>query len=116
MDLIDILQKINQDGLNAASLTDLAIGTVNSASPLQITLQTNMQPLREEVLYLTEAVLEKKLVFSGTSSIPQFYINGENVPSSGNTVYLNQSLAVGDKVLMLRVQKGQKFIVISKIY
>ena len=31
-------------------------------------------------------------------------------------IILNPALKVGDKVLLLRVQSGQKFIVLSRVY
>lgn len=115
MELLDAIQKIVQKTLAASSLTDLTVGTVTGTSPLEITTRTSMQPLREQVLYMTDAVVEKYLQFSGTTSVV-CYVNGEAQPASGRKVTLNPALAVGDTVLLLRVQSGQKFVILSKIY
>lgn len=61
MELKDIIQKIVTQTLDAMQPTDLRIGTVNSADPLEITINPAMAPLRRKVLYLTEAVVEKKI-------------------------------------------------------
>lgn len=42
--------------------------------------------------------------------------NGVTLPVENGYIILNRGLAVGDKVLLLRVQNGQKFIVLSRIF
>lgn len=116
MELVQVIQKIVQDAMKGSALTDLTVGTVTSASPLEITTRTTMQPLRAQVLYLTDAVIPKTLQFSSDTPGVICYVNGEAQPVSGGTVTLNPALAVGDKVLLLRVQNGQKFVILSKIY
>lgn len=61
MDLIEVLQQINQSSMDAYGLSDLAIGTVTQAEPLEVTLRESMAPLPQEVLHLTAAVIEKKI-------------------------------------------------------
>lgn len=61
MDLIEVLQQINQSSMDAYGLTDLAIGTVTKADPLEVTLRESMAPVPQEVLHLTAAVVEKKM-------------------------------------------------------
>lgn len=114
MELIDLLHQIMQESVKAAKLTDLAIGTVASTSPLSITVNTAMAPLQAPVLYLTDSVVEKTLTASdGTLSGT---VNGQPMEATGSTVTLNSALEVGDKVLMLKVQRGQKYIVLSRVY
>lgn len=42
--------------------------------------------------------------------------NGVNLPVNGNVVTINRGLLMGDKVLLLRVLDGQKFIILSRIF
>lgn len=42
--------------------------------------------------------------------------NGVQLPIAGNVVTINRGLIVGDKVLLLRVLDGQKFIILSRIF
>lgn len=42
--------------------------------------------------------------------------NGKALPVEGGYILLNRGLAVGDKVLMLQVMGGQKFIVLSRLF
>ena len=48
MELIEVLQQIIQQSMGAAGLSDLQIGTVTSASPLEITVDTLMLCYCEE--------------------------------------------------------------------
>lgn len=103
MDLLAVLNQAIQNNTEAQKLTDLAIGTVTSKSPLKIQTRVDMPPLPAEVLLLTDSVKERV----------------ENVIDSNEqvigTVTVQHALETGDKVLMLRVLKGQQFIVLSKI-
>ena len=61
MELINYLQEISQKTYTAMQPTDLLIGTVVSASPLEISINTAMANLKSQVLYLTSAVIPKTL-------------------------------------------------------
>lgn len=128
MELIDIMHQINQQSQAAMQPAELVIGTVTNASPLEITSNTSMAPLRQAVLYLTANVVEKKIpVLQHTHSTPDGTTgsaldsivcleNGEPLPVENGYIILNRALEVGDKVLMMRVQRGQKFVVLSRVF
>ena len=103
MDLLTIINQIIQNNTEAQKLTDLSIGTVTSTDPLKIQTRVEMPPLPAEVLLLTDAVKERV----------------EDVLNANDevigTVKVQHGLETGDKVLMLRVLKGQQFIVLSKV-
>ena len=128
MELIQALQQIMQKNMQAMQLTNLVMGTVTSESPLEITSNTAMEPLRAGVLYLTESVIEKKIpVLRHTHTTPEGVTgpalesvvcqeDGKSLPVEGGYIILNRGLEAGDKVLMLRVQNGQKFLVLSRVF
>lgn len=137
MELKDILQQMMQESMKSAQLADLRIGTVTAVDPLEVTMDTVMQTLRESVLYLTSAVVEKKIPIvqhshtitgkdtytgggSATCSTELSNIvcieNGTALPVENGYIILNRALAVGDKVLLLQVQNGQKFIILSRVF
>jgi hypothetical protein len=103
MDLLGVINQVVQNNTEAQKLTDLSIGTVTSADPLEIQTRIDMPPLPSEVLLLTDAVKER--IEDVTNS------NDEVI----GTVTVQHGLEAGDKVLMLRVMKGQQFIVLSKL-
>lgn len=97
MELSDILHQMMQQSLRAAQLTDLKIGTVTSAKPLEISINPAMGPLKQSVLYLTAAVVEKKIpVLEHTHSSA----DGATGPAlSGLACYENGSRAAGARRL-----------------
>lgn len=133
MELADIIHQMAQQSFQALQPCDLSIGTVTKTSPLEITIDTAMEPLRESVLYLTAAVVEKKIpvvahnhpihdTYSGGGSSETVLSNilcyeyGKTLPVKDGYIILNRALEVGDEVLLLRVQHGQKFIVLSRTF
>ena len=136
MELKDILQQMTQQNIKSAQLTDLQIGTVTATDPLEITIHTTMAPLRAPILYLTSAVVEKKIPrlahthpvevrdsYTGGGEAQcgealadlACYENGAPLPVEDGFLVLNPALQAGDKVLLLRVQNGQKFVVLSRV-
>lgn len=93
MTLLDTIQTLVAQVLSGSQLTDMAVGTVTSADPLEIQLDTSQAPIKSDIIILTDAVKPK--------SVGQFVIT--------------TALAAGEKVLLLSVQHGQKFIVLSRL-
>lgn len=147
MQLLDVIQMIGQSGLEASAPAELLLGTVTSTAPLEIAVDGSMAPLRGQVLYLTAAVVEKKIpllahghVVGGlehahansagttTKALEGGYgtsealagicclENGAPLPVRGNYILLNRGLEEGDRVLLLRVRHGQRFVVLSRIF
>lgn len=139
MELLDVLQQITQENNRAMQPTDLVVGTVTQVKPLEITTDNQAAPLRSQVLYLTASVVEKKVTtfahshdtthnhtVTDATIMPAgecsteltgitCYENGQALPNDG-FITLNRGLEVGDKVLMLRVQHGQKYVVLSRVF
>lgn len=103
MDLIEIIQQILQNGVTELKLTDLVIGTVVTSAPLTIQIDTLMQPIPEEALIKTENIMPKS--YSGKTS-----------DGASFTAVINVGIQPGEKVVMLRCQHGQRFIVLSRVY
>ena len=94
-----------------------------------------MAPLRQQVLFLTEPVIEKKIpilqhnhvihdTYTGGGESEDnllqdaivCYENGKALPVQNGYIILNRALEVGDKVLLLRVMGGKRFIVLSRVF
>lgn len=116
MELRDVIYQMIQQSLQASQPADLRVGTVMGTDPLEISINPAMAPLRREVLLLTAGVVEKTLHTGGGSTTTYCTENGVRLPVSGGDVTLNRALAAGDKALLLRVQSGKKFIVLSRIF
>ena len=98
--LLGELQAIMQENQNAMKPTELVFGTVATTAPLSILVDNTVQAKPEAGLILTDSVVARTAKVQG---------------GSGGTVVINPGLAVGDRVVMLRVQRGQRYIVLSKV-
>lgn len=133
MDLIEVIQSVIQRTIKDSDLSDLVTGTVTKVTPLQITEKNVSDPIPAQALLLTEPVIEKKITtlkhshqisdsYTGGGSCSdalgavKCYENGKALPADSGYIMLNRGLAVGDKVLMLRVSGGQRYIVLSRVF
>ena len=89
-----------QENQQAMKPTELAFGTVVSVGPLSILVDNTAEPKPEAGLILTDSVVARSAQVQG---------------GSGGTAVINPGLAAGDRVIMLRVQRGQRYIVLSKV-
>lgn len=89
-------QKFIQNVVESMNLTDYKIGTVANVNPIKIKFD-EMKPLLEDV---------------GTN----VFYDERYVTKIQGTEQYKTNLIIGDKILMLQVGKGQKFIVITKLY
>ena len=102
-DLIDVLNMISQNNQAAQKPADIAFGTVMSISPLSIQVEGSMQAIPASAIVLTSAVTERIVDVDGTT---------EDMPHL--TVKVTEGLEAGDKVVMLRLSKGQRYVVLAK--
>ena len=128
MEMIDALHQVIQESIAASSPAGLAMGTVVNTSPLEIRVNTSMAPLRAPVLVLTAPVIEKKIpVLSHTHTAPggetgtalDFVAcveHGKALPVENGYIILNRGLRTGDKVVLLKVQSGQRYLVLSRTF
>lgn len=147
MELLDALQQIAQQSASALSPAELVIGTVTAADPLEISIDPAMDTLQAPVLYLTAAVVERKIPIlahthqisglghshsapeggtstnlTGTYETSEALADivctefGKPLPVQDGYIILNRGLEAGDRVLLLQVMHGQKFIILSRVY
>lgn len=128
MELVDAIGQVVRAVVAEGQPAELYIGTVSAVNPLAVTIDSSQADIRAEVLYLTDAVIERKIpvmahyhtvgedttstALSGQSS----YINGKPIAAQDGYLMLSLGLKLGDKVLLLGVQQGQKFIILSHLY
>lgn len=103
MDLIEVIQQIGQESYKGMKPTDLVFGTVVSTDPFRVQLESTMQPIPAAALVRTVGVMPK--TYTGTTS-------------EGDTfsVIINEGLSAGDRVVMLQCARGQRYLVLSKVY
>ena len=128
MDANGIVKKVHQAAIDAMESTkpvNVYFGEVVSASPLKINVEQKMV-LGEKQLILTRNVTDFKTKITA-GNIKNYYYTGDvnsgTAPVSPSHVHavgtidvtVHNGLAVGDGVILIRQQKGQRFIVVDRI-
>lgn len=117
MELKDVLYQMMDQSRQASQPAELKIGTVTAAAPLTVSINPAMAPIQNSLLYLTSAVVERKIspLVAGLDDVVCTE-NGTALPADSTGITINRALQVGDRVLLLRVQNGQKYIVLSRVF
>lgn len=99
--------------INATKPMNLLFGTVTSMEPIGILVEQKL-PLTKEFLVLTERVTRYEV------DLEHDHTNSGGVTTKGLTDLLTKTpirtgLKVGDEVALLRMQGGDKYLVIDKV-
>lgn len=121
-DLLEIIKQIAVNAMDSSKPSELTFGNVISDAPLKIQVEQKMT-LGTEQLVLTRNVTDYKV----SMTVDHLTENrggggGESAYESHNHEYkgkkeflVHHALKVGEEVLLLRQQGGQKFIVIDRV-
>lgn len=112
-ELVNAIKKAAKDATEAGKPVNVVIGTVTAVNPLTITTEQQM-PLGKSQLILSRNV---------TSHTVSVNVDWKTESADGHThtvrgtksLTINNGLAVGDKVWMIREQGGQRFIVVDRV-
>lgn len=124
--LLKIIKRAAVEAVNATKPVEICFGKVVSISPLKINVEQKMT-LGKEQLVLTRNVTDYKTQITG-GNIKDFYYSGTYPDITQNPVSpphvhaigrveitVHNGLVVGDEVLLLRQQGGQKYVVVDRI-
>lgn len=96
-EIIDSLRRVVQTTVEAMDLLDLGYATVESISPLSLSIKKTNLKVTEPVAVMSDNVRYR------------------SVNVQGQRVVINPGLSVGDKVIFLKANAGQNYVVISKV-
>lgn len=126
VDLVKIIKQAAIDAVNATKPVEICFGKVTSASPLKILVEQKMT-LSAAQLILSRNVTDYKTYITG-GNIQSYYYTGispnvSTLPVDPSHVHamgkiqitVHNGLVVGDEVLLVRQQGGQKYIVVDRI-
>ena len=127
-DFVKSIKKVSMEAVKASKPTDVDYGTVQSVSPLKIFIDQKLILTERFILipqYLTD--FETEISFDDPN-IKQVFTTwdmeekGESDPSKiafkekiKHKITIYNSLKPGDKVILLRQQGGQKYLVIDRV-
>lgn len=124
-DFTKAIKKAAMDAMEASKPVNVFFGKVTSASPLKINVEQKMM-LGEKQLVLTRNVTDYTTSITG-GNVKNFYYTGDidsgTAPVSPDHVHaigkvnikVHNALKVGDEVVLIRQQEGQKFIVVDRL-
>lgn len=110
-ELVETLKKAAVDAMEAKKPVNVYFGEVISSSPLKINVEQKMI-LSEKQLILSRNVTDFKTELSG-GDIQKLLNSSKSAYSAEITIH--NGLVVGDEVIIVRQQEGQKFIVLDRI-
>ena len=119
---VENIKKAALDAVYASNPSGVYFGTVISPSPLQISVEQKMTHT-EKQLVLTRNVTNFKTTEtiawtsenkSGGSGDSSFAAHNHQIQGT-KEITINNALKAGEKVILLREQGGQKFIVLDRV-
>lgn len=114
--LINALKQLSVSANEASDPVKIIFGTVESESPLTIRTQQKIS-ISEKHLVLTGAVMDKEREMNFdiyTENTNSYTLHSHRILGKKKITVCN-SLKKGEKVIMLRVQGGQRFIVLDRV-
>ncbi|WP_246019625.1 DUF2577 domain-containing protein [Bacilliculturomica massiliensis] len=113
--MVQIIKLAAIEALDAKKPVNIVYGTVKSASPLSIQISQKIT-LKGEALVLTRNVTD----YTGDVTVSHATEKDGSPPhihgiSGKKTVTFHNALKSGEKVVMMRVQGGQKYLVLDRV-
>ena len=99
-DLLKLIKKTSIEAMNASKPANMVFGTVISISPLKIKIDQKL------ILTSAQLVLSKQVTNHRLSV---------TLDEQLKTITVDNALKVGEKVIIMQVSGGQKYIVIDRI-
>ena len=114
--LVEVIKKAAVEAVNASNPTSLVLGMVVNTEPLKILVDQRMT-LDEDFLILTKHVVDHyvDMTVQHTTENENCSITHKHGYSGKKKVLLHYGLKQGESVLLIKVQGGQKYIVLDRI-
>ena len=122
LDLLEIIKQAGIEAMEASKPVKIMLGEVKSVNPLMIMVEQKL-PLTEDFLILTYAVKDHwrdmtvdHLTENASGGSGDSAYASHNHGYKGRKPFLiHNDLVVGEHVLLLSMQGGQKFIVVDRV-
>lgn len=106
MSLLDVIKSAGLQAVSATDPVSVFYGTVESMVPLAIKVDQRFT-LTSEFLVVPNCLTRYEV------DLPYYHSSGEQGGSPGKLV-IREGLQQGDKVILLRIQGGQQYLVLDK--
>lgn len=126
--LSELMKQVAAGVINSMQLPEIHLGTVVKTDPLEIML-TQQNRLPAKFLILTNAVKDHEVDISiswttvdnthkhgnGNNGADTTEVTHNHAVKGRKKIMIHNGLTVGEKVLLLRVQGGQNYVVVDRI-
>lgn len=108
--MLDIIKRAAVEAVGASNPVAVQFGTVVSLSPLEVRLDQRLT-LPEAFLIVPESLTRYEIDLSHVHKLSG---SSDTEKALTDKIVIREGLAVGDAVILLRVQGGQKYVVLDK--
>lgn len=108
--LLELIKRAAQDAVEASQPVQVRVGTVLSTDPLQVQVDQRFI-LPAAALIVPERLAPYEVDLSHTHRYP----GGETEAALTEPLVIRKGLATGDRVLLLRVQGGEKYVILDRV-
>lgn len=117
MSLVDLIKTTAIKAVASTNPVNILFGTVSQVTPLEIEVHQKLK-LTEEFLVLTERVTRYEVDLEHDHAYTDNGTQGTTGKALANLLTkspVRTGLKKGDKVVLMRVQGGQKFVITDKV-
>lgn len=111
--LIQIIKQAAMEAVEASSPTKILFGTVVTTSPLSIKIDQKFT-IPEEFLVLTRNVMDYTIEMT-VDHVTEKEEEHSHAYKGKKKFTIHNGLKIGDKVILLQEQGGQKYVVLDKV-
>ncbi|WDV47458.1 DUF2577 domain-containing protein [Clostridiaceae bacterium M8S5] len=116
--MLEPIQSAIKNYLESADLADLLYGVVTSISPLKIKINQKLE-LPSQALLLTSSVIKKEIELKHVHKYEDSTKESSTVKNTQEAlkekIIITEGLKINNKVMLLKVNNGQKYIVLDKL-
>jgi hypothetical protein len=109
-ELVNMMKQLGAGAVDAGNPVTIVYGEVTQINPLEVNVDQRFT-LSEDFLIVPEQLTSYEIDLKHTHS----YSNGTTGESLVEKVVIRRGLEAGDKLLLLRVQGGQQYIIFDRV-
>lgn len=111
--MVETIKTAAIDAVNASNPVAVIFGTVVSILPLKVNIEQRFT-LDDSHLILSSAVRDHQLEVTVDHST-QIESGHSHQVTGKKTITVHNGLKIGEKVIMMRVQGGQKYVILDRV-
>lgn len=112
--LLDVIKKAGKEAVNADNPVNILYGEVTKVNPLEVNVDQRFT-LTADFLVLTENMTRYEVGLTHTHQYDDDGLQETTEEALTEPVVIRKGLEVGNKVLLLRIQGGQKYVILDKV-